>query len=171
MKFICAIPTLKKIYAFEPDPKSNFKLQAEAADIYRERGVTVIAYRTALGNKEEYREFSSSASRGAGEHGKNRRAKTVGVAYQRIDLLNCPVDLIKLDVEGAEYDALLGAKNTMKESAPHLAVSLYHRTDDLWCLPLFIKEIYADKNFKYYLRRVPCLPMWDLTLYAVRDSL
>lgn len=168
---VWSIPKLKKIYAHEPDPRTFLKLRALGPELYDRNGVTLIAKNTALGADERFVEFSSSSSRGAGENGKNRRSKTIGVCTEPIDKTEDKIDLIKLDVEGAEYDALLGAKNTMKESAPHLAVSLYHRTDDLWRLPLFIKEIYADKNFKYYLRRVPCLPMWDLTLYAVRDSL
>ena len=170
-KLVSAIPKLKKIYAFEPDPKTFSKLEECVSEIVNGYGVSVIPRRAALGSKEGCIEFSSSSSRGAGESGKNRRAATACVPVERIDAIEDRIDLIKLDVEGAEYDALTGAENTLSESSPNLAVSLYHRTDDLWRIPLYIKEKYAGKDFKYYLRRPTCLPMWDLTLYAVRGDL
>ena len=52
------------------------------------------------------------------------------------------------------------------EAIESLAVSLYHRTDDLFALPRLVHALLP--THRLYLRRVPCLPMWDLTLYAVR---
>ena len=77
-------------------------------------------------------------------------------------------DLIKLDVEGAEMATLNGARKVLKEQAPHLVLSLYHRTDDLFQLPETVHELLP--NHRLYLRRVPCIPLWDLTLYAVRSE-
>ena len=168
-KLASAIPALKKIYAYEPDPKTFEKLRSTVPEVYDGYGVTVVPKNAALGDAAGCAEFSSSSSRGAGEEGKNRRSKSVCVRTEPVDALCERIDLIKLDVEGAEYEALRGAENTLRECAPHLAVSLYHRTDDIWRLPLYIKEKYANKDFKYYLRRPECLPMWDLSLYAVRS--
>lgn len=44
-------------------------------------------------------------------------------------------NLIKMDIEGAEYDALLGARHIIETHAPGLAVSLYHKPEHLWQLP------------------------------------
>jgi FkbM family methyltransferase len=55
------------------------------------------------------------------------------------------VDFYKLDVEGAELAALEGSKETIKSFRPKLAISLYHRPDDLFLIPHFIKE-----NFSFY---------------------
>ena len=80
----------------------------------------------------------------------------------------CPaerIDLLKLDVEGDEMDALIGAAGTIRQSKPCLAVSVYHRTGDIFELPLRVLEMLPD--FKLYLRREACIPAWDITLFAL----
>jgi hypothetical protein len=41
---------------------------------------------------------------------------------------------IKLDVEGAEPEALIGGRQTITSHRPTLAVSAYHQPDHLWSL-------------------------------------
>jgi len=62
---------------------------------------------------------------------------------------NITPSFIKLDVEGAEYQALKGSVNTIKTFKPRLAISLYHKYNDLWELPLFIKSI--EPSYQFYL--------------------
>ena len=57
---------------------------------------------------------------------------------------------IKMDVEGAEYQALLGAKRTISENKPDLVISLYHYLKDIWELPLFISS--WNLGYKFYIR-------------------
>ena len=57
------------------------------------------------------------------------------------------VNYIKLDVEGAEFNALKGGMRTIKKCRPKLAVSLYHQLKDLYSIPLFLKEICVDYEF------------------------
>lgn len=57
------------------------------------------------------------------------------------------VDFIKLDVEGAELDVLRGATNSIATWKPKLAISAYHKLDDLWVLTKFIKSVRADYEF------------------------
>ena len=54
--------------------------------------------------------------------------------------------LIKMDIEGAEYEALLGARNIIFKYRPGLAISLYHRPADLWQIPLLINEIIEGRG-------------------------
>jgi FkbM family methyltransferase len=59
------------------------------------------------------------------------------------------VDFIKMDIEGAEVSALLGASKTIKRFKPKLAISVYHKWDDLLVIPQLIHSIRDDYN--YYL--------------------
>ena len=58
------------------------------------------------------------------------------------------MDYIKLDVEGSELAALKGASATIRKFSPKLGVSLYHRPNDIFELPLYIKENHP--NYKIY---------------------
>ena len=57
---------------------------------------------------------------------------------------------IKMNIEGSEKEALLGAENTIKKYKPRLAIAGYHRTNDLWEIPLKMKEY--RKDYEIYLR-------------------
>jgi len=50
------------------------------------------------------------------------------------------VDFIKLDVEGAELDVLLGAQKTIRKFRPKLAISVYHSVADFYEIPFFIAD-------------------------------
>ncbi len=71
---------------------------------------------------------------------------------------------VKMDIEGAELDALQGARETITRHAPVLAICLYHRPDHLWEVPLYLKGLRPD--YRLYLRRYgeDC---WEQVLYAV----
>lgn len=50
------------------------------------------------------------------------------------------ITLLKMDIEGAEQAALRGAENLIKRQKPKLAVCVYHRIEDLWQIPIMLKE-------------------------------
>ncbi len=60
------------------------------------------------------------------------------------------ITLIKLDIEGAEQDALLGAKRHILEEKPKLLVSVYHNNEDIWKIPGMLMEMRED--YRFYLR-------------------
>lgn len=60
------------------------------------------------------------------------------------------VTYIKMNIEGSELPALRGAENTIVENHPRLAVAGYHKTWDLWEVPLQI--LHSDPTYKFYLR-------------------
>ena len=61
-----------------------------------------------------------------------------------VDVLNLPrVDYIKLDIEGAEREALSGARETLRRYHPKVMVAMYHRPDDRIVLPEVIRSAYA----------------------------
>ena len=58
-------------------------------------------------------------------------------------------------------------EKTINEYSPTLLVSLYHRSEDAFALPLLIKEKFPQ--YKLYLRRYRYIPAWDLNLICVSD--
>ena len=53
-------------------------------------------------------------------------------------------------MEGGEWEALRGTQRLLDGARPLLAVSIYHRPDDLWELPLYLQSL--DLGYRLYLR-------------------
>ena len=58
------------------------------------------------------------------------------------------VDLIKMDIEGAELPALKGGIETIRKDRPQLVISIYHSLDDLIEIPLYLHENLDNYIFK-----------------------
>lgn len=58
------------------------------------------------------------------------------------------INLLKLDIEGAEMEALNGAKEMIRKYKPQLAISIYHKKEHLFEIPEFLKELHPDYKFK-----------------------
>ncbi len=155
----------EKIIAVEPDPKTYLKLSTYAENEKRSR---VSAVNAAVGKELGSVEFMSSASRGSGKEGISKSAKCRTVALLTVDEIakGEKVDLLKLDVEGDEADAIDGALETIKRCKPSMAISVYHRTGDIFSLTEKLKELLPDHSF--FLRREECIPAWDITLFIKR---
>ena len=75
------------------------------------------------------------------------------------------VTFIKMDIEGEEQNAILGAEKTVLKDKPKMIVSAYHKTDDFITLPETVFKIRDD--YKLYLRHFKSLPAWDTNFYFV----
>ncbi|MBR5515126.1 MAG: FkbM family methyltransferase [Clostridia bacterium] len=157
LEFLSHCPDAKKIYAMEPDPRNFRKLSAIDDD-------RIIKINKGAWDKFESLEFNMGAGRGAsrGNHG-----KTVVLDFDSLDniLSGEKVDYIKYDVEGSETQALYGSRRTIENHRPDLLVSLYHRSEDIFTLPLLVNSI--NPEYKLFLRRFEYIPDWDINLYAV----
>lgn len=60
------------------------------------------------------------------------------------------VGFIKMDIEGAELEALKGAESTIRRDRPKLAISVYHKLQDFWEIPKWIEEL--GVGYRFYLR-------------------
>ena len=76
-----------------------------------------------------------------------------------------PVSFIKMDIEGAEPQALSGATRIIRAQKPRLAVCVYHHIRHLWDIPLAIHELAPD--YKIDLRHHTNLE-YETVCYAVR---
>ena len=156
-------PSLKEIVALEPDRRNFRKLSEYAAS---ETRFSLSLHNNAAWDKEETLIFDASGNRNAGVNATAK--KTIEVTGIAIDSVACgKIDYVKYDVEGSEREALAGSKMTIERDRPALLVSAYHRSADIFELPLIIHEMAPD--YKLYLRRYAYIPAWDLNLLAVKD--
>jgi FkbM family methyltransferase len=149
-EFVSLYPSHGKIYGAEPDIRTFRKLVSNTSDI-----PSTMLWNTCTGDKDSMISF---ASRG----GRNSSVGTgKKVALSRIDTITSGnrVDLIKYDVEGEELSSLMGSELTIGKYRPVLIVSAYHRSEDLYSLPLFIKKLCPD--YRVYMRHYPYVPDWD----------
>ncbi len=58
------------------------------------------------------------------------------------------VDFIKMDIEGAELDALKGGVETLKRDRPQLAICIYHKKEDFFQIPLFLDSILTNYQYR-----------------------
>lgn len=161
-------PNLSQVIAMEPDAKNFKKLSAFAENTpYKVR-----AYNLAAWDREEELEFSAEGNRNssiiaggnstsAPIQGKVRKVRCADLDSLQPDLC----DYIKYDVEGAEYEAILGSRTTIEKFSPKLLVSLYHRTEDIIRLT---KQVASLGYSKLYIRRFDYIPAWDLNLLAIK---
>lgn len=74
---------------------------------------------------------------------------------------------IKMDIEGAELEALKGAKNIIETQRPKLAICIYYSLSDLYEIPLYLMQI--CKGYKFYVRHYSY--GWiESVLYAIPEE-
>jgi FkbM family methyltransferase len=114
-------------------------------------------------NQTETLMFSDSGNAGAVMNENGESAVTATSIDEIVG--SSKINFIKMDIEGAELCALMGAKNIIQQNTPHLAISVYHRPDDLWNIGLKIEE-FANGRYKYFLRQYGH-QLFDTILYAI----
>ena len=147
--------------AFEPDPR-NFVTLADFAG-----GLPRSSTLFPCGLSDRFMHVPFAANIGAASHlsGSSSVAEMTVPCVALDDVMHgSRPDYIKLDIERAELAALYGMRKTIAACEPHLAVSLYHRPEDLWVLVRALAELapYADLSIRQH-----CLNAFDTVLYAV----
>ncbi len=141
----------RKIYAYEITEDSCRILKRNTAHLHdmiiRQKGVGREPGKMTL---ESNSDFSANKLQGAsgGETAK-QGGQQVEIVTLDQDLEDIPT-LIKMDIEGAEQDALLGCRETICQYHPGLAICVYHGYEDIWKIPFMIDCMYPGYHF--YLR-------------------
>ena len=148
----------RHITALEPDRKTYLKLKQYAGDY-----PDVQLFNMGIWDSDTDLYFESSLGRGSSVAETGRQSLSVTC----IDTLyrKRPVTFIKADVEGAEERAINGGRLVLQRDRPKLDIALYHRTQDIFALPLLIHSIVPD--YSLFMRQHPHIPAWDLDLYAL----
>lgn len=148
----------RQAFLMEPDPDNYGSLVRHVSSRYPE----TICLPLAAADKYSILTFSS----GQGEGGAIGAGGDIRIAAVALDemLPQARVDLVKLDVEGAEAQVLKGAARLIERSRPVLTLSLYHNPQDLWELPELLFSICPE--YKFHIRQ-HYFNSFDCVLYAV----
>lgn len=155
---LCGVAEVETAYLFEPD-MANFA-QLTRHVLQNERKAQCLP----IGLSDAYRVLSFNSGNGEGAALSDTGSTQIAVSALDDVLAGHTVDFIKLDVEGAELQALQGASKLIKRSRPVIALSLYHCPQDLWKLPLALVDLCEDYRFHV---RQHYFNSFDSVLYAV----
>lgn len=149
--------TYQEILSFEPDTKCFNVCKEALADV---KGLN-------LDKRGLWNEKCELAFSAAGDS----TSKIVESGGEKIDTVCLDevvekkrVSFIKMDIEGAEKQALLGAADTIRKYRPKLAICIYHKPQDIWEIPELILEMNPD--YHLYIRHYS-LREAETVLYAV----
>lgn len=161
------------IIAFEPDPDNYAKCCKKMQDIplsnfqlinaglASHEGVAVFDARNTMGSHIVPVEFDSNQA-------KTNFRNRISVCTAAIDDIigDRTVGFIKMDIEGAEFDALHGAKNTIIRDKPFLAICVYHLRGDVFAIMDYLHQLLPQ--YRFLLRHYGAA-VTDTVLYASVD--
>jgi FkbM family methyltransferase len=152
-------PGFKKVFAFEPDPASFARLSKKVAQLPARD--SIVLHKAATGAENGTILFT----------GDGTPAASMGTGTIQVDLVKLDDILkdegpsyLKMDIEGAELDAIEGAREVIARHSPVLTVCSYHKQDHVWKIPNLIHSI--NPGYRFYLRP-HLVEVWDLVCYAI----
>ena len=151
----------EKVISIDPDP---YQIECLRRNFSEEiaQGRVVLIPKGAWSSEGTMMLHIGTGNSGMSSFLTDRGGESVEVPLTTIDQvvaeLGLPrVDYMKLDIEGAEREALRGAMQTLTKNRPQLMIDSYHREDDMEVLPAILAEAYAE----YGATRGNCEPSWD----------
>ena len=151
----------EQIVAFEPDPANYEKLCQTVAGLPADVAGRIATHRKATGAAAGRVSFDALGTDGSAFGQGDIEVECVALDNAVQDIAP---SFIKMDIEGAELDALAGARAVIARHSPVLAICSYHRQADLWRIPVLIHSINPD--YRFFLRP-HLIEGWDLVCYAV----
>lgn len=156
---------ISKFIAFEPEEENYVKLKKNVSKL----GISddrILAIQKGSWSSPTVLKFSEGLSTSS-------RVDDEGEISVQVDSLDNVlanssenVSFIKMDVEGSELESIIGSEETIKKYHPIIAACVYHRLEDIYTIPLRIKEIAGEYPYRFYLRyHHNCLT--ELVVYAI----
>lgn len=161
------------IYAFEPDPVNwkalNDRIEAGLLE-YKDKIHAVNMGVSSRKGRAYFDSVEGNDARGVcrvveKEQPEGNRIKIdlTTVDDELMGRIQAPV-FITMDIEGSELAALQGAEKVIGTYKPDMAISVYHKREDLISIPQKIKSI--DPAYQFYLAAY-CPWAEEVVLYAV----
>lgn len=148
--------TYKAIHMFEPNDECYQQISDNILKFDN-----IYLHKIGAWNKKEVLKFSVDS--GSSHIENNCDGITINVDAIDNYLLD-GATFIKMDVEGAELNALKGAKETITKYKPKLAISIYHKPEDIFEILAHIKNLVPE--YKFYIRHYTNSSL-ETILYAV----
>jgi FkbM family methyltransferase len=153
------------IFAFEPDPKNYSRLSSYLQQLPSKVRSRITAKCSALGSRHERIRFHADGTP------ESTISTSEGVDVEVITLDDFLYDwiptYIKMDIEGSEIEALIGAQQLIQRNKPALAICVYHQPEHLWRIPLLLRSL--SNEYRLFLRPHD-YEGWDLVCYAIPRS-
>ena len=150
----CGHKGFDHIYSFEADPKNYERCKELLAPLGK---CELFPYGTSDSNKKVYfasEGFETSCIISKEEAEKRNFEGVEQIETRALDdvLAGKRVTFIKMDIEGAEYEALIGARKLITENRPRMAISVYHKYEDFVTLAALVLEMHPDYRiaFRHY---------------------
>jgi FkbM family methyltransferase len=151
---------LELVVAFEPDLNNFQKIINNS--LLQNSAKQLFLYPCGVWSETTFLKFSA----GTGESSFYNESGRQLISVVKIDdVLHAKPGYIKLDVEGAEINALLGAKNTICKHKPSLAISIYHHPDHFYSIPKLVSS--WNLGYKFYVR-MHGNNLFDTVLYCIQ---
>lgn len=151
-------------YAFEMDC-NNFKILQEKANEIINKGSKIECLPYGVWNEDTILKYGTMSSEDSYSIFNEKETKQVKAVKLDTILDGKKITFIKMDIEGAEMNALIGAKEIIQTQHPKMAICVYHRIEDLWQIPLFIKNLYPE--YRIYLRHHAKYWVSETVCYAI----
>lgn len=160
--------TYKRIYCFEPDASNFSVLQKNTAQL-----PNITCFQSGLWSHAATLNFLSAGECDPAAFMEACSTKSTDTYANKVEVQTISIDgrfpdeeitFIKLDIEGAEIEAIEGAVDTIQRCRPKLAISAYHKHSDIYELPLLIHKLYP--GYKFYLRHYG-YTLFDMVLFAI----
>jgi FkbM family methyltransferase len=136
--------------SFEPDTKNLTKLHEQLKTLHNTYPATnFFIYPAGVYSSNTILKFSNNGIDSSARLSEDSDTHISVVSLDSVILHSHP-NYIKMDIEGAEKEALMGAAKTIQTHKPSLAICLYHKPEDLWEIPLLIHSI--EPSYNMYLR-------------------
>lgn len=161
-KYLNSCESHGTVYAFEPDANNYKKLVKRFKD---DPSVRCLPY--GVWDEDKILHFNNTGDQSACINIQGEGDDSVKCVSIDNIVMGTKVSFIKMDVEGAELRALSGARSVITRDMPVMAISAYHKIDDLITLPQYIRSLAASgHSYQLYLRHHGCVAT-ELVLYAI----
>lgn len=159
------IGKIDSLVCFEPDLQTYKQLIKYLSKNKENISENIITFPCGVYNTETILNFMSGATTSSAISD-NGETSIQCVSLDNV-LLNFKPTFINMDIEGAELEALKGAKKTIKKYKPDLAICVYHIPNHIWEIPLYLNSL--KLGYKFYLRNYTGF-IYETILYAIEDK-